>query len=113
MCRRSANLAYATWIVAHNLTCVAAFAACAAAFPEAPPAPKLLQAANRVLLPTFLVANASTGACNLALETNEASAAAAWGLTGAHALAVAAFAAVAGAKEGAGDERRKGVEKME
>lgn len=113
VCRRSANLAYATWIVAHNLTCVAAFAACAAAFPEAPPAPKLLQAANRVLLPTFLVANASTGACNLAMETNEASAAAAWGLTGAHALAVAAFAAVAGAKEGAGDERRKGVEKME
>ena len=35
------------------------------------------------------------------------------GADGAHALAVAAFAAVAGAKEGAGDERRKGVEKME
>ena len=106
VCRRSANLAYAAWIVAHNLS-RRRLRGVRRGVPGGAPGAKLLQAANRVLLPTFLVANASTGACNLALETNEA-AGGGVGADGAHALAVAAFAAVAARREGGGREEEGG-----
>ena len=63
--RRSANAAYALWILAHNAATLAALialeaavAALAAAAP--PPPPRLVAAVSRAMLPTFLAANVLT-----------------------------------------------------
>jgi hypothetical protein len=64
--RRSANPAYALWILAHNTATLAAMlsleaAAAAAAATAVPlPQPRLAAAVSRAMLPTFLAANVLT-----------------------------------------------------
>ena len=107
--RRSCNAAYVLWMIAFNLQTIAAFAWTGALFPHAPPSPKLLQATNRTLLPTFLVANLLTGAVNLAFDAMRATTSQAWMIITGYMVVVCGFAAVSGSKEGHGDERRYGV----
>ena len=62
--RRSANAAYALWILAHNAATLAALigleAAVAAIAAVPPPPPRLVAAVSRAMLPTFLAANVLT-----------------------------------------------------
>ena len=107
--RRSCNAAYALWMIAFNLQTIAAFAWTGVLFPHAPSSPKLLQATNRTLLPTFLVANLLTGAVNLAFDAMRATTQQAWLILTGYMVVVCGFAVVVGSEEGHGDRRRRGV----
>ena len=74
--RRSANPAYALWILAHNAATLAALvgleAAVAAIATAPPPQPRLVAAVSRTMLPTFLAANVLTVRLPFHTAENEA-----------------------------------------
>ena len=107
--RRLANAAYALWMVAFNTQIIVSFVAGALVFPGSLAAPKLLQGANRNLLGTFLFANITTGAVNVAWDgALDASSVTAYVVVAAHAALVCGFAIASGADEVAMDNRRIG-----
>ena len=107
--RRTANAAYALWMVAFNTQMIVAFVAGALVFPGSLPAPKLLQGANRNLLGTFLFANLAVGAVNVAWDgAMDASDGVAYVVVAAYAALVCGFAIASGADEVAMDNRRIG-----
>ena len=96
-------------MIAFNLQTIAAFAWTGVLFPHAPSSAELLQATNRTLLPTFLVANLLTGAVNLAFDAMRATTQQAWLILTGYMVVVCGFAVVVGSEEGHGDRRRRGV----
>ena len=107
--RRTANAAYALWMVAFNTQMIVAFVAGALVFPGSLPAPKLLQGANRNLLGTFLFANLAVGAVNVAWDgAMDAAHTTAYVVVAAYTTLVCVFAIASGADEVAMDNRRSG-----
>lgn len=70
--RRSTNLTFITWSLAHNVTMLLAFWIVAAAFiPSPDKIPSILAAVNRHGFILFIISNLLTGAVNLSINTLE------------------------------------------